>query len=76
METRDAIAQRHMSQWDHYRAHILGPAIECGDEKVAKRAKIIADCLRIYHDGERRSCDYAAGSAQAEELSFGWQDAD
>ena len=53
METKTQVSARHKEEWAAFRARFLEEALT--DEAQAKLAKLYADVLKIYQEGERKA---------------------
>lgn len=74
-DNKAALASRHKKEWDDYRISILNSALTMRDEKECKTAKVLADCIRLTQDGERRAYAFAeAGEIEPEAISYSWQE--
>lgn len=77
MLKRKEMAEAHGEEWDRYRATVLQSAWASGDERAAKIAKVLADCIRITQDGERRSCLFMEVAMREEvdgAVCYGWEE--
>lgn len=71
-ETLQEMNRRHKEEWKRFREEVMSVAIASDDPEQIKAARAKADILKLYQEGERRTC---AGEAGLEtELQITWQD--
>lgn len=69
-ETQAQMSQRHKDEWKVFREVVMRPAIESQDVDQIKTAKALADVLKTYQEGERRTFeDDCAGPS---DMVVGW----
>lgn len=71
METKTQVSTRHKEEWIRFRERFLEAALE--DESAAKLAKIYADVLKIYQEGERKAFGFCEDEVD-NSLSVTWNE--
>lgn len=59
--TKMEISKRQNEEWGEFRKDILNPLYSACRDGEIKDAKLLADVIKICHEGERRAFDYGDG---------------
>lgn len=72
--TDRTLALRQLAEWTTQQ-ELWGEAMDDRDLDLAKLAKVLAECLKIRHEGERKALAASAASADDDdsEVSVAWQ---
>ena len=70
METKNEMSARHKEEWARFRARYLAGDLE---EAEARVAKIHADILKVYQEGERKAFGFTDADSDAA-LSIAWEE--
>lgn len=66
------MASRHKAEWALFRESVMRPALDSQDPERVKLAKLMADLLKAYQEGERKTEEVSAEPGE-KVISIGWR---
>lgn len=68
------ISGKQSGEWEEFRRDVLNPLYSSCKEGELKDAKLLADVIKICHEGERKAFDYGQGLSQDQAIEISFED--